>query len=204
MSQDPQHHWEDVYAHRDPAEVSWYQADPAPSLALITSAVNGDLAAPIIDVGGGASILSSRLAAAGHTDVTVLDVSRTALAASRAQDPTGTVQQVHHDLLTWKPQRRYRLWHDRAVFHFLTGPADRDAYRAVLDQALAPGGTVVLATFALDGPTHCSGLEVARYDAAGLAAELGDRYTLTAHGRHDHHTPWNTVQHFTWITATRT
>ncbi len=203
MSEDRQRHWEDVYGRRAPQEVSWYQAEPSLSADLVTRAAAGDLAAAVIDVGGGASTLASRLAEAGHTDVSVLDVSATALEASRAQDATGTVRHLHRDLLTWKPERRYRVWHDRAVFHFLTDPADRDAYRHVLDAALEAGGTVILMVFAPDGPTHCSGLETARYDADGLAAQLGDGYTVTGHGRDDHRTPSEAVQHFTWITATR-
>ncbi|MEO5876287.1 MAG: class I SAM-dependent methyltransferase [Streptosporangiaceae bacterium] len=197
-------HWQRIYSDRGPDGVSWFQADPALSVDLVVQAAAGDRDAPVIDVGGGASLLGSRMAADGHADVTVLDLSARALEASRRQDVTGTVIHLEHDLLTWRPQRRYRVWHDRAVFHFLTETADRDAYRRVLRSALVPGGHLILATFAQDGPTHCSGLPVARYSPETLAAELGDGFVLTASRDEQHLTPTGAAQHFTWITATLT
>jgi trans-aconitate methyltransferase len=133
--------------------------------------------------------------------VTVLDISAQALAAARRQDPTGTVAFLRADVLTWQPPRRWQVWHDRAVFHFLTSPADRARYLATLRQGLRPGGGVVLATFAPDGPTHCSGLPVARYSARDLAAELGGGFTVTASRAEQHLTPAGAVQPFTWVSA---
>jgi trans-aconitate methyltransferase len=201
MPQATSQHWENVYQEKEPDQVSWFQDDPALSVGLIEDAVAGDTSAPVIDVGGGASLLSSRLAGRGFTDVTVLDLSPHALEISSRQDPTGTVTHLHADLLTWRPERRYRIWHDRAVFHFLTRPEDRAIYRALLHQALLPGGVIVLATFAPDGPTHCSGLPVARYSADALAAELGDAFTPASARAEHHHTPSGAVQPFTWIIA---
>ena len=203
-----QRHWDAAYAGRGEQQVSWYQADPHVSAGLIgdhaaTMAAGKDSA--IIDAGGGGSLLAARLVATGFTDVTVLDVSRAALTAA-ARRPVGAhVTWIHADLLDWQPPRRYHIWHDRAVFHFLTSPGDRAAYLATLRAALAGGGAIVLATFAAGGPARCSGLPVARYHAAGLAAELSGAYggavTITGHRTEQHRTPAGVIQPFTWITA---
>jgi SAM-dependent methyltransferase len=201
-----QRHWDAVYAGRNERQVSWYQADPRLSAGLIadhaaTMAAGQDSA--VIDAGGGTSLLAERLVAGGFTDVTVLDVSQGALAAAARRPGGAQVTWIHADLLDWEPPRRYHIWHDRAVFHFLTSPADRAAYLATLRAALADGGAIVLATFAAGGPAHCSGLPVARYDAAGLAAELATAYggavTITGHRTQHHQTPAGVIQPFTWI-----
>jgi uncharacterized UPF0146 family protein len=189
-----QSHWDEVYQRLDAAKVSWYQPEPVTSLRLITSQARHD--DPVIDVGGGASFLASRLVETGFTDVTVLDVSAQALEIA-AKRPG--VQQIRDSVLTWKPSRTYRVWHDRAVFHFLTSPADRAAYTATLRAALKDGGTLIVATFAADGPQHCSGLPVVRYDPDDLAAELG--VTLQAREREEHRTPADVIQPFTWVVA---
>jgi trans-aconitate methyltransferase len=199
--QDRAGHWEQIYRDRGPREVSWFQADPAISAELIVAAAAGDRTVPVIDIGGGASLLAATLATSGFTDVTVLDISARALQASRRQDPTGTVSFLRADVLGWRPPRRWEVWHDRAVFHFLTGPQNRAGYLAALRQGLRPGGTLVLATFAPDGPTHCSGLPVARYSAQDLASELGEEFTVTAARTEQHHTPAGAIQPFTWISA---
>jgi len=156
--------------------------------------------AAIIDVGGGASTIVDRLLARGHEDVTVLDVSARALAAARRRiGATAAVSWVHADLLTWRPERRYDLWHDRAAFHVVVDPADRVRYRAPLLGALASDGAVVLATFAADGPEFCSGLPVARYSTE-IADTIGVEFDLVATRREEHHTP---QQSFTWIAARR-
>jgi 2-polyprenyl-3-methyl-5-hydroxy-6-metoxy-1,4-benzoquinol methylase len=201
-------HWDAVYSSRGEQQVSWYQADPRLSNELVTdaatvTAVGRDSA--VIDAGGGASLLAERLAAAGFTDVTVVDVSAAALATARRRPGGSKVTWIHADLLAWRPPRAYQIWHDRAVFHFLTIPADRAAYLETLHAALPGGGAIILATFAANGPAHCSGLPVTRYDAAGLAAELtaayGDAITITGHRHEQHHTPSGVIQPFTWITA---
>ncbi|MFF5260874.1 class I SAM-dependent methyltransferase [Actinomadura viridis] len=206
-----QEHWDTVYTDRGERRVSWYQADPRLSVELIeeAAAAGEGRDGAVIDVGGGASLLASRLVDEGFRDVTVLDVSEVALETARraaARRPgRERISWVHADLLSWRPQRRYAIWHDRAVFHFLTERADRDAYLDALRAALAPRGAVVLAAFAPEGPDRCSGLPVARYDAGGLAAELsgafGDAVTLTARRSERHVTPAGAVQPFTWITA---
>lgn len=144
-------HWDAAYAGRGEQQVSWYQADPHVSAGLIgdhaaTMAAGKDSA--IIDAGGGGSLLAARLVATGFTDVTVLDVSRAALTAAARRPGGAHVTWIHADLLDWQPARRYHIWHDRAVFHFLTSPGDRAAYLATLRAALAGGGAIVLATFA--------------------------------------------------------
>jgi hypothetical protein len=201
-------HWDSVYTARGEQGVSWYQAQTLPSEELITDAARllpAGKDSAVIDAGGGASLLATHLADAGFTDVTVLDVSEAALAAARGHRGADRIAWIRADLLTWRPGRAYQIWHDRAVFHFLTGPADRAAYLATLRSALHLGGTIILATFAADGPRTCSGLPVARYDAAGLAGELtaafGDAVTITGNRADSHRTPGGVIQPFTWITA---
>lgn len=191
-------HWDDVYATKATTEVSWFQQHPELSLALIARATLATDAA-ILDVGGGASTLVDGLLALGYTNVTVLDLSGTALAAARHR------LGARADQVTWlegdvrdADLPAADLWHDRAVFHFLTDPADRAAYRAQLRATLRPGGQVVIATFAEDGPTRCSGLPVQRYSPAQLAAELGAGYRLVESEREEHHTPLGSVQAFTY------
>jgi len=153
---------------------------------------------PIIDVGGGASRLVDYLLAHGFVDVTVLDVSATAL--MRARERLGTaadrVTWIAADITAFASPRRFQVWHDRAVFHFLTEAADRQRYVAALRAALAPRGHVVIATFGLDGPERCTGLPVERYSATTLAAELGPGFTLLGEQREPHVTPAGTVQQF--------
>jgi SAM-dependent methyltransferase len=196
MNESRQAHWQNVYATKRDDEVSWFQKNPAPSLELI------DLAHPtpqssIVDIGGGASRLVDNLLARGFTHVTVLDLSEAALAAAKMRlGDNANVRWVVADVTTWNPARTYDIWHDRAAFHFLTEREDRAAYVARLKQAIKPGGHVIIGTFALDGPERCSGLPVMRYDAAGLAAELGEGFELIDARRHEHSTPWGAIQRF--------
>lgn len=196
-------HWDRAYEHG--AETcSWFQAEAAHSLRMIELAgVERDAA--IIDVGGGASTLVDSLLARGYTDVAVLDVSTTALdvARTRLGEAADAVTWLCLDLLSWTPQRTYGLWHDRAVFHFLTEPTERAQYLRALTQATAPGSSAVFGCFAPDGPDHCSGLPVARYDASTLAAHLGHGWTLTAADREEHLTPNRRTQPFTWVVLQR-
>jgi hypothetical protein len=201
-------HWDAVYSSRGEQQVSWYQADPRLSAELIADAAAGmaaDRDSAVIDAGGGVSLLAGRLAAAGFIDVTVVDVSAAALAAARRRPGGSQVTWINADLLAWRPPRAYHIWHDRAVYHFLTSPADRAASLGTLRTALPGGGAIILAAFAADGPAHCSGLPVARYDGAGLAAELtgtyGDAVTITGCRDEQHRTPSGIIQPFTWITA---
>ena len=194
-------HWDDTYVRRGTEGVSWFQAVPTTSLHLI-DVLGIPPAAAVIDVGGGASSLVDRLVARGFTDLTVLDISDIALAAARARiGDRAPVSWVHEDVLAWRPQRRFALWHDRAVFHFLIEPSDQQRYLAALSAALAPAGATILATFAPDGPDHCSGLPVARYSADDLSALLGDAFAVVEASREEHTTPTGALQPFTWVAA---
>jgi SAM-dependent methyltransferase len=192
-------HWDAVYASRAATEVSWFEPTADESMALIGDA-GLSVDDPVIDIGAGASVLVDQLLRAGYRDVTALDLAADALTVSRNRlgADAHRVNWIVADLLSWRPGRRYQLWHDRAVFHFLTDPADRDRYRQVLRQALAPGGYVVIGTFAADGPTQCSGLPTARYGAEDLAGEFPD-YRVVRTAKHEHRTPAGGVQPFTWV-----
>jgi hypothetical protein len=193
-------HWDWAYAERG-AGVSWFEAVPQVSLDLI-AALEIPLDAAVLDVGGGASRLADHLLALGYGDVSVLDVSAGALTEIRKRlAPGAPVQLIEHDLRTWHPTRRFGLWHDRAVLHFLVDPGDRRRYMEVLSQALQGGGGVVVGTFAPDGPDHCSGLPVVRYSVDELEALLGPGFEIVEARRHEHRTPAGAVQPFTWIAA---
>jgi trans-aconitate methyltransferase len=157
--------------------------------------------APIIDVGGGASVLVDCLLAQGRSALSVLDVSAAALANARKRLGANAtkVQWIEADVREFEPTQRYALWHDRAVFHFLTDPADRAAYKAVLRRSLKPRAHAVVATFALDGPARCSGLDVAHYDAVTLHAQFGDDFEMLDSRRETHITPAGAEQRFTWV-----
>lgn len=197
---DQKAHWETVYRTKRADELSWFQREPAISLALIRRAAP-ETSARIIDVGGGASRLVDELFRAGYSDVTVLDLSSTALSQARAR-LGGAAARVHWleaDVLNARlPEAGFDLWHDRAVFHFLTSPSDRDAYLAQVRRAVRSGGHVLVATFAEDGPTKCSGLPVARYSADALRDELGRAFQLVESTREQHVTPSGTRQSFVY------
>jgi 2-polyprenyl-3-methyl-5-hydroxy-6-metoxy-1,4-benzoquinol methylase len=160
----------------------------------------------VIDVGGGASLLVDSLIGRGWSDVTVLDISHTALEAARERlGSDAPVTWLDQDLLTWSPERHYGLWHDRAVFHFLVDAAERETYLRVLRAAVAPGGSVILATFASDGPEYCSGLPVVRYSAEDLATILaGTDFEVVESRCEEHTTPGGAVQPFTWVAGRAT
>ena len=192
-------HWSGVYRDRAIDDVSWFQPSATPSLELLEAAgVSRDAA--VIDVGAGASTLVDGLLARGFRDVTLLDIAPEALAATRAR--VGDRPELRYevaDVLTWRSPRRFAVWHDRAVFHFLTEGADRDAYRHTLDAALAPDGIVVIATFALDGPERCSGLPVCRYSPETLATEVAGLLRPVDARREWHRTPAGKDQVFTFV-----
>ncbi|MCA1378139.1 class I SAM-dependent methyltransferase [Bradyrhizobium sp. IC4060] len=194
---DRSNHWDHVYATKGEAEVSWYQDSPAISLAMIRAA-GSDRDTTIIDVGGGASRLVDALLQDGYRDIAVLDLSANALAAAKKRigPAASTVDWIVADATTWRPTRTYDVWHDRAAFHFLTDPRDKVAYVERLRSAVRPGGHVIIATFAPDGPEKCSGLPVQRHDSASLAAELGPEFKLVETRSETHHTPWHSTQAF--------
>lgn len=194
---DRRRHWDEVYVSKDETGVSWFQDVPEVSLELI-DALGATPDAAIIDVGGGASRLVDALLARGFGDLTVLDLSSAALAASRARlgGMAGRVAWIAADVCAWEPARTYDVWHDRAAFHFLTEASDQAAYVARLRRALRPGGHVVIGTFAPDGPQRCSGLPVMRHDSDSLARVIGPEFALVAHRRHEHRTPAGAIQRF--------
>lgn len=199
-----QAHWDQIWSTKAADAVSWFQAEPEPSLSAI-AALGLPPDAPILDVGGGASRLVDALIGQGFRDLTVLDIADAALDLARAR-LGGKAAQVHWevaDIAGWTPPRRYQLWHDRAVFHFLTEPDQRAAYRRALERGLAPGGNAIVATFAADGPERCSGLPVRRYDAAALAAAFGPGFRLVRQWRQDHQTPGGPAQAFQWCVFER-
>ena len=198
-------HWNRIYATRSATEVSWYQPSPTTSLRLIEAAGSGPTAA-VIDVGGGASSLVDHLLGDGFTDLTVMDISDDALdeVRHRLADQADHVALVHADALRWKPDRSYDIWHDRAVFHFLTDPADRDRYVDTAGRALRDNGLAVVGTFATDGPTHCSGLPVSRYTPLELATAFSAHFSLISYEREEHITPRGVAQPFTWLVLRRT
>ncbi|MCV2490825.1 class I SAM-dependent methyltransferase [Geodermatophilus sp. YIM 151500] len=191
--------WEDAHSGKDVDSVSWWQSVPGLSLDLVDrTGVGRDEG--VIDVGAGWSTLTDHLVQRGHTDVTAVDLSRTALDTVRARlgDAGRDVALEVADVLDLHMGRTYAVWHDRAVFHFLTEPDERDDYRASLDRHVRPGGWVVVATFGPDGPTTCSGLPIVRYTHEALAAEFPG-YELVATTGDDHETPWGTIQQFTAV-----
>jgi 2-polyprenyl-3-methyl-5-hydroxy-6-metoxy-1,4-benzoquinol methylase len=190
-------HWENVYRTKGERELSWFQEIPSISSELIRSA-GATRHSAVVDIGGGASRLVDALVDEGFEDVTVLDLSESALAAAKTRlgPTTAGVSWIVADVVRWKPTQRYDVWHDRAAFHFLTDEADRIAYVECLREALRPGGHAIIATFALDGPERCSGLPVVRYDAASLGKVLGEVFNLVETRRHDHHTPIGSIQRF--------
>lgn len=195
--------WDGAFAQGD-EQRSWYESRPSTSLNSI-EAIASSRQVPIIDVGGGSSQLAGALLSAGYSDLTVLDISEIALSLARrrlAQDGE-RVKWVTADLLTWQPTRRYGVWHDRAVLHFFVDPADRRAYANTLHAALMPGGHAIIATFAPDGPTTCSGLAVRRHSAEEILELLGSDFTAIDSSVETHTTPSGRDQPFTWVVARR-
>jgi SAM-dependent methyltransferase len=193
-------HWENVYRTKQPDEVSWYRPHLDTSLALIEAAVP-DRDACIIDVGGGASTLVDDLLARGYRNLSVLDLSSAALDISKARLGEGaqSVDWRCGDVRTAQlPANEYDLWHDRAVFHFLTSAEDRAAYVRQIQRSVKPGAHVIVATFGPEGPTKCSGLDVVRYAPDALCGELGPRFRLVQHRTERHETPAGRIQPFTY------
>ncbi len=199
-------HWQTRYANQAPETMSWFESEPAASLALLERGGLGERS-EVIDVGSGASTLAERLLARGVQRITVLDIAGSALAAARVRlgDLSGSITWREADVLTFAfAPGTYDLWHDRAVFHFLTESGDRARYVAQLSRALRPGGGLVMGTFAEDGPARCSGLDVVRYAPFALSAELGPGFELCDSLREVHRTPTGATQSFLFTRWTRT
>ncbi|UTI66898.1 class I SAM-dependent methyltransferase [Paraconexibacter antarcticus] len=196
-------HWNTAYAEGD-ATKSWTTGRPTRSLRAVTAAGAGPGMA-VIDIGGGSSPLAAELLDLGITDVTVLDLSAAAvdLVQRRMGARASEVDWIVGDVLAWRPRRRYDLWHDRAALHFFTDDDDRARYGQTLQAAIAPGGTAIIATFAVDGPERCSGLPARRSSAADVMSTLGPDFTLLSEDRELHRTPAGSDQAFTWVTARR-
>jgi SAM-dependent methyltransferase len=193
-------HWERVYRTKAATDVSWYQPEARISFELIRR-VTSDRSTPILDVGGGASTLVDGLLDAGYSDVTVLDLAASALgeAKLRLGSRARAVRWVEADVLAADlEEHRYGIWHDRAVFHFLTDANSRARYVHQTRRAVRPGGHVIVASFAPEGPDRCSGLDVIRYSAASLHAEFGSGFTLLDSVREEHRTPGGTAQSFVY------
>lgn len=203
MTDDRIAHWDNRYAGTAPEGLSWFEASPSLSLSLIGQCVGPE--AGVIDIGGGASRLPDILLDAGYSDITVLDLSSEALARSRARlgERAIAVNWQVADITRWQPDRRYDIWHDRAVFHFLTNAGDRAAYARAMAAAVTPEGTAIVMTFADDGPEQCSGLSVKRYAPEELAEEMGTllpgQFAVQTSGRFSHFTPGGTEQRFQYV-----
>ena len=202
MNNETQQHWQRVYLERDAKTVSWFEDSPVASLEMLERA-NLKSASSVIDVGGGASALVDALLDRGCDNLTVLDISPAALELARARLGAAA------ERVTWLaaditranlPQSAYDMWHDRAVFHFLTDISSRNAYVTALKTSLRPNGHALIAGFAPDGPLKCSGLDTARYDAAALLEVLGaDEFELLEQRRIQHITPSGGTQAFTYV-----
>ena len=193
-------HWESIYLDKSPLEVSWFQKEPRLSLQLITNTGLSTEAA-IIDIGGGASVLIDHLFERGFRHLAVLDISGAALshAKQRLGSSSEEIEWFETDVTAFDSPHPFDIWHDRAVFHFLTEAADRRRYVDTLKQTLKPGGHLIIAAFAIGGPTRCSGLDIVQYDADKLAQELGDDFTLVEQLSEIHVTPSNQEQLFAYF-----
>ena len=198
-------HWQSVYAAKAPGDVSWFQERPDVSLALV-EATGLPKDAAILDVGGGASTLVDHLLAAGHTALSILDISEAALSHARARlgGDAGRVEWIAADVTRWRPAAPVDLWHDRAVLHFLTARRDQKAYFDTLRAALKPQGWAIIAGFAPGGPPTCSGLPIVQHDAGSLARLFGDGFRLVEARDELHRTPWGAEQAFRYHLFHRT
>ena len=190
-------HWQKIYQEKSALDVSWYQKEPNLSLDLIRSAkvTTND---PIIDVGCGVSVLVDHLGKEYYTNLTVLDISENAISISKKRlgDTAKSIEWIVSDITQFDISQKFSLWHDRALFHFLTDPSDRKIYVKALIKAIRTEGHLIIATFAIGGPEKCSGLEIVQYDSEKMIAELGDNFALLEERKEIHITPANKEQEF--------
>lgn len=194
-----QQHWDKIYSEKQPTEVSWYEPMPEVSLELIKSCELPKDAA-IIDIGAGDSFLAEFLVAQDYTDVTVVDISSTAIerAKERMCEKADKVNWIVSDILDYKPEKQFDLWHDRAAFHFLTEAGKKEEYLRILDESVKPGGFVVMGTFSDKGPTTCSGLDIQQYSVGQMQQLFQEKFDLLSGKNIDHNTPSGGVQNFTF------
>ena len=194
---DRKKHWRDVYQDKSSSELSWYQKEPKLSLELIrsTNAASNDA---IIDIGAGTSVLVDYLKKEHYTNLTVLDISENAIAIAKKRlgKSAKSINWIVSDITKFDVFQKFSLWHDRALFHFLTDPSDRGIYVKALINAVRPEGHLIIATFAIGGPKKCSGLEIVQYDSEKMIAELGDNFKLVEERKEVHITPANKEQKF--------
>lgn len=190
-------HWEKVYTSKEDNEVSWYQEIPRTSIEVIKKTANGQ-SDSIIDIGGGNSNLASELMNLKFLDISVLDISEASL--NRTKEKLGekakNINWYVSDVLGFEPTKKIDIWHDRAVFHFVTGQTDKTAYVQKIKNSLKENGTLILATFSKEGPTKCSGLEICQYDKDSLIPLFGKDFDLVDLFKEEHTTPFNTTQNF--------
>lgn len=197
-------HWEQVYSEKAATKVSWYQQHPQRSLELI-KATGVNVSARIIDIGGGASTLADFILDAGYKNLSVLDISQAAIeqAKSRLGKRADKVTWLEHDITEFITDEPFDVWHDRAVFHFLTDANDRSSYVDTLSRALKPGAHAIIATFDLNGPEKCSGLDVMRYSPETMSAVLGEAFQLVETSTEEHVTPGGSSQNFVYCRFVR-
>lgn len=192
-------HWNKVYETKKPTEVSWYEPMPEISLSYITEC-KLEKDAAIIDIGGGDSFLAEFLLAQGFSDITVVDISENALerAKERLGEKSEEINWIVADASSFRPERKYDLWHDRAVFHFLTEDTQIKNYLATVNDAIKPGGFLVMGTFSENGPTKCSGLEIKQYSITQMQELFSDGFSTLSCKNIDHETPSGGIQNFTF------
>ena len=196
-----QAHWDDRYENNPASKLSWYQ-ERSPDVEFVVDSVGKGT--PIIDIGGGLSPFVDQLVDHEFTNLTVLDISAFALAEGQKRIPGKQVEWIQSDIRTWQPERMYGMWHDRAVFHFLTEENDQMDYWAKAKDTLVPGGYIMIGCFSENGPEQCSGLPVARHSTADLMAAMGDEFEVIEATSRLHRTPSGGEQEFAWVTAQRT
>lgn len=197
-------HWQSVYLTRAPDEVGWYEPDPVVSRRLVAEAFERG-ARSVIDVGGGASALVDHMLDIGIRHIAVIDVAEAGLAIAKLRlgDRAAGVEWIVGDITAVTDLGQFDVWHDRAVFHFLTDAGERDRYVRLAADTIRPGGTAYVATFAPDGPERCSGLPVCRYDEDEIARAFGAPFRLVGSERHTHTTPRGESQQFSYVTLAR-
>jgi len=195
---DRKQHWENRYQGTSTDKLTWFQTKPELSLRWIKANCKPEQA--LIDIGAGASTLVDYLLADGYCNISLLDLAESSLQASRdrLEAEANRVHWLVADITAWQPPALYHLWHDRAVFHFLTKASDRAAYKAALLKGLEVGGSLIMATFAPNGPEKCSGLPIVQYSPESLQQELGDGFELQQHLFENHPTPAGNCQLFNW------